>query len=147
VHELAGVFLHVDPLYAYPFLAAILEYVEIAVGAKGLLVLGDLVSFGKVRIIVVLPGEDTPAIDGTVRREPGFDGKIDHLFVEDRKCPGQTHAGGASVAVRLAAELRGAAAEYLAFREEVRVYLETDYAFITTKIQVNLLSLEEQLIG
>ena len=136
-----------DPLYAYPLLAAILEYVEIAVGAKGLLVLGDLLSFGKVRIIIVLPCEDAPAIDRTVRRESGFDGEINHLLVEDRKRPGQTHAGGTGVAVRLAAELRGAATEYLAFREEVRVHLETDYTFIATKIQAELLSPEEQLIG
>src|SRR5512135_2284002 len=136
-----------DPLYAYPLFAAVLEYVEKAVGANGLLVLGDLVSLGEIRIIVVLPGKDTSLIDGTMRRESSLDGEINHLLVEHRKCSRQTHAGGTGVAVRLATELRGAATEYLAFREEVRVYLETDYAFITTMIQVELLSPKEQLIG
>ena len=129
------------------FLLAVLEYVEIAVGADGLFVLGDLVSLGKIRIVIVLPGKDTSSIDGTVRRESRLDGEIDHLLVEHRKCSGQTHAGGTGVAVRLATELRGAATEYLAFREEVRVHLETDYAFITTVIQVELLSRRTGSLG
>jgi hypothetical protein len=130
----------VNPLYAYPLPVAVLEYVEIPVSAKRLLVLGDLVPFGKIRIIIVFPGKDTSSIDGTVRRQSGLDSEIDHFFVENRECPGQTHASGAGVTVGLAPELRGAATEDLAFREQVRVHLETDYAFITTIIQVELLS-------
>jgi hypothetical protein len=59
--------------------------------------------------------------------ESQLDGELDDLFVEDRKRPRQTHAGGAGMAIRLSPELRRTAAEYLALRKKMGMDLEAHY--------------------
>src|SRR5208337_4783802 len=74
-------------------------------------------------------GKNASSLYRAVCREARPDRKIDHPLIEHGQCPRQTHADRARMAVRLSAELGRAAAEDLAFCEEMGVYLKSDHPF------------------
>src|SRR5208337_1500121 len=85
--KLPRILLHVDPLYPDTLFAAVRKDREVAVDAEGLLILGNLVALGEVRIVVVLPGENTLPVYRAARGQPRLDGKIDHPLVEHGQGP------------------------------------------------------------
>ncbi len=86
-----------------------------------------LVALGQVRVEVVLAGEDADRLDGAAQRQPGPHRQLHHLLVERRQHAGHAQADRADVAVGLAAELGGAAAEDLGPGEELGVDLEPEH--------------------
>ena len=57
VHELAGVFFHVDPADADALSATVGLHIDVAVLGEGQFVLGNLVALGQVGVEIVLAGE------------------------------------------------------------------------------------------
>jgi hypothetical protein len=84
VNELAGIFFHVDPQYTDPFLIAININIKIALLANGFLILGDLVSLGEIRIVIIFPGKNALPVYGAMKGKAQLYGKGYNLFVEDR---------------------------------------------------------------
>jgi len=60
--------------------------------AQGALVLGYLISLGKVRVKIVFPGEDTCPRDTAADGESEPDAVINHLAVQHRQGAGHSHA-------------------------------------------------------
>ena len=108
---LAGVLFHVNPGQAHPFgliglVGLIVErHVKIAVLGNRQLVHADLVTLGQIRIKIVLARPAAAGRDPAVGGQGGFEGILDHPFVEHRQDPGQAHAHRTGVVVGLGAKL------------------------------------------
>ncbi len=85
VDELPGVLLHVDPRDPDPLRLPVDLDVDVAAQGERQLVLGDLVRLGEVRVEVVLPGEDAPALHRAGGGERRPDRELHHLAVEHRE--------------------------------------------------------------
>ena len=126
VRELADVLFQVEALDADPPGRAVDLDLQPAVLGQRRLVLADLVVLRHVGIEVVLPGEAARAVDPAVEGAGRADPELDRAAVDDRQHPGHALANRACLVVGRRAEGRGAAAEHLRAREELRVDLEPD---------------------
>ena len=97
-----------------------------AVLGEGLVVLGDLVTLGRVGVEIVLPCENRLWIDPAIEREAGLNGQLYRLAAEHRQGSGQSQANRANIRVGRRAETGGAAAENLGVRSELDVHLKPD---------------------
>ena len=102
-----------------------------AVQAEGLVVLGDLVPLGIVRVEVVLAVKDRALGDLAVEREPEQQRHLDRPLVRDRQRPRKRQADGAGARVRIIECADGAAAEHLRPGLQVDMDLEADHCFPT----------------
>ena len=126
VDVLAGVLLEMHSPHPDPLRPGLRVDQHVAVLAKGLLILADLVVLGEVWVEVVLPGEDAARRDVAVKGQPSEDGHLDRALVRHREGARLSRADGADLGVGWRAELGGTAAEHLARGEELSVDLEAD---------------------
>ena len=99
---------------------------RLAVGVGGLVVLGDLVVLGHVRVEVVLAGEHGPP-DLAAQGPTQPHGEVHRRPVGHRQRARQPQAHRAHVGVGLVAEAVGAAAEQLGGRAQLHMDLQADY--------------------
>jgi hypothetical protein len=85
--------------------------IEITVFAVRLVELASLVSFGQVRIEIVLARKDTALVHGEVESESGPNCELERLFVEYGERPRKPQTHRANLSIRLTAEFSGAAAK------------------------------------
>ncbi len=131
VQGLAGIFLHVharDADTGGPARGG--RVFDHAAGRQRLLVLGDLITLGEIRVEVVLPREHRRLVDPAPERERRLDRLVHGRAVQNGQRARQAEADWADVRVRRRAELGAAAAEDLRSRLELRVNLEPDDWFV-----------------
>ena len=112
VDQLAGVLLDVDMVQTDP---SAVGQLDVAADDQRRIELADLVGFGEVGIAVVLSVHFGDLGDLSVDCQACLDGVAHYLAVEHGQRAGQADTNRTAVRVRLAAELRGAAAEDLCF--------------------------------
>ncbi len=93
---------------------------------QGELVLRDLIALGKVRIEVVLPGENGLLVDLAAERQGRSNGQLHGAAIQDRKRARQPEADGTQLGVGFGTEAGAAAAEDFSGREELGVNLQAD---------------------
>jgi len=116
-----------------PFPAVCLDF-HAPLGRQGKLVLGDLVSFGKVRVEVVFPGKLAERRDAAFGRQRGADRILDHFLIEERDASGEAGADRAGMGVGFPPEEGGTAAENFAAGQKLGVNLQADDRFIFHEI-------------
>src|SRR5207253_1039229 len=92
--------------------------------------LGDLVALGEIRIEVVLAGEPVSGPDSAIQGQPGPNGELDGVAVQNRQAAGETQTGGTGLAVRRHPEPGATATEQLGLREQLGMNLQADDRFI-----------------
>jgi hypothetical protein len=80
-------------------LTVITGYFKKAVLAKREFILGDLVSFGQIRIEIVLPGKAGESINGAIHGQAGSNGILNGLPIQNRQGPGLAGADRTDTAV------------------------------------------------
>lgn len=126
VDRFSRILFKMDPSHVDLLQTISLSYDNGAATAEGFFELGNLVSFRKVGIEVVLTREAGKA--GYLRTEghAQFEGVLDSLFVGYRQSTGQTETDRAGMAVgRITVDIR-TAAEHLRFGGELSVDLQSD---------------------
>jgi hypothetical protein len=98
--------------------------------SQRILVHGDLVPLGEVRIKIVLPGEKAVRGDPAGSGQPQFDGKFDSLPVDHRKGTGLSSADRTSQGIGFFPESGGTTTEYLRLSEKLSMYFQTDDGFV-----------------
>src|SRR5450759_3920906 len=126
VHALAGVVFHVDAGDADALGTAVHHDIHEAMLGHRLVVLGDLVALGQVRVEVVLAREPRKGAYLAVQRERALDGQFHGLAAEHGERAGKAEANRAHVGVGRRAETGGAAAEDLGGRGQLHVDFEPD---------------------
>src|SRR3954453_16438228 len=124
VHGLRGVLLEVGAHDSDLDVAVRPRHRYGALHAERLVVLGDLVALGIVRVEVVLAVEGRARRDLTAEREAQPHGQLDRLAVRDRQRAGERQADGARLGVGRLEVRDRAAAEHLRARLQVDVDLE-----------------------
>src|SRR6185369_861913 len=122
VHQLAGILFHVDSGDTDTFPDSFDLDVQMPVLADREFVLADLVSFGEIRVEVVLPGEDRAGGNSAMGGQTGLDCKLHDLLVQYRQGARQAETDRAGLRVGGGAELRRAAAEDLGAGFQLDVY-------------------------
>ena len=128
--QFPGIFFHMDPGDADSFGFPIHVHVQMPVQGDGLIELGNLVGFGQIRIIVVLPVELAVALDLAVDGQGKPQGKFHHLLVDDGQSPGHAQAHRAYMGVGGTAEFRRAGAESLGLGFQFCMDFQTNYGCI-----------------
>src|SRR5438128_411877 len=104
MHQLACVFFDVSAMDSY-FLAI---DGEMSAQADRLRVLRNLVAFGQIRVKVVLAIELSGLRDFAVQGNPGFNGELDYLAVENRENSRHSQTNRTNMIVGIAAKICGA---------------------------------------
>jgi hypothetical protein len=97
---------------------------------EGLLVLGDLVGLGKIRIKVVFPSEDTGLIDAGANCQTHAEGQLHGPPIRHRENTGMAKAKGTGLRVGGCAEIGGTPAEELSPGQELCVDFEPYDGFV-----------------
>ena len=127
--EFAGVLFHVDPGQADASCPAAAFNLNKAVLGNGQIKLGDLVSFGQVRVEIVFAGKLVGPGDPAVCGKRHSDGIINDFFVQHRQHAGHAETDRAGVGVRLCSKGSGTGTKDLALGLELGVYLQPDDGF------------------
>ena len=81
VHQFAGVFFHVNSGDADFRLLSVNIQQDMAMLRQRICVLGYLITFGQIRIKIILPGKFAGFIDFAVCRQRHFHGELDDFFI------------------------------------------------------------------
>jgi hypothetical protein len=131
VQEARGVLFEVDALHSNASRYTVDLDIDVAVDAKGLVVLGDLIALHEVRIWVVLAVELSPSRYLAVQGESRHDRKLNSLPVYYGQDAGHAAANGANVGVGLgAAVVSAATAVHLRSRQQLGVRFQTNDNFV-----------------
>src|SRR5579872_516893 len=114
-----------DPLMDAPDLD-----IHIAMLRQRLIVLRDLVALRKIRVEVILAGENRAGINSAVQRQRGFDRELYRMAAQDRKSSRQPQANRANVGIRRSAETGRAATKDLGACRELDVHFQADYRLV-----------------
>ncbi len=129
VDQFTGILFEMNARDADSFLLPVDNDGKTAPQADRHIVLRDLVPLGKIRVEVVLAGEDRLRSNGTADGEPHAHGHAHRFTVEHGKRSGKPETDRAAVGIRRIAERGGAAAEHLGFRQKLGVNFEADDRF------------------
>ncbi|VVB64759.1 Uncharacterised protein [uncultured archaeon] len=114
MNQTPGVLLHVGSSNSYLPLAVIAFYQQMASCGQRIVVLADLRSLGQIRIVVVLPVEESLLLDLAVQGQTHPDAVLNSFLVENRQGPGQPQAHRTCVSVGLVGMVFGrTSAEHL----------------------------------
>ena len=130
VQELARVLLDVDAGDAHALFPRAGLDDERSPLAQGAVELADLIGFGQVGIKVILAVEAAAVVHMAAQRHAGHGRIAQHLGVEHRQRPRQSHAHGTHMRVGLRAEGVFAGAEHLAFCAQLHMRFQADDHFI-----------------
>ena len=116
MHELAGIFFHMDTGKADAFLFAFHVNIHPAMFSNRQVVLGRLPVFRQVRIVIVLAIELAVLVDFAVRGKASLDTELHHTLIYRGQYTGHTQANRAHMGVLVSTKFRGTTAENLGFR-------------------------------
>src|SRR5262249_28050541 len=101
---------------------------QVAVAAKGDVVLRDLIALGQVRVKVVLTVELGKLRYLAVQRQRGHDRVLDRLLIDDGERPWKAHTNWAVVGIGRRVRVIGRTpAKHLALSQQLRVDLKADH--------------------
>jgi hypothetical protein len=102
-----------------------------------ILIHGNLIAFGEIRIKIVFSGEKTGRANPARSGQPQFDGKLHSFPVHNRERPRLTGTDGASLRVRLLPKCGGAPTEYFRPGQELGMDFQANNGFIFHKIPLS----------
>src|SRR5919199_5659633 len=126
MHVLGGVFFEMQTCDADPDGTFGGRHVEVAAGADGGVVLGDLIPLRQVGVKVVLTRKHGPGRDFAIQSEPCHHPELDGLLVDDRQGARVPETDWAGVGVGLFTVGDPAGTEHLRLGGEMDVKLEPD---------------------
>jgi hypothetical protein len=126
VDALAGVVFHVDARNADAFLHAVDFNVDPAMLGYRLIVLRNLVALGKIRVEIILTGEDGSRIHAAIQGQAGLNRQFDGLPAQHGKGSRQPQTDRADVGIGRSAETGRAATEDLGVGGELDVNFQAD---------------------
>ena len=116
MHELAGIFFHVDTGQADAFLLTFHVNIHPAMFSNRQVVLGRLPVFRQIRIVIVLAVELAVLVDFAVRSKTSLDAELHHPLVYRGQYTGHAQTNRAYMGVLVSTKFRGTTAENLGFR-------------------------------
>jgi hypothetical protein len=82
MHQFSRVLFKMNSLDSHSIRTAIIILnFQISILAKGSLILGDLIPFGKIGVEIVLAGESRPPVNRAIHGDAGTDGMLNGPFV------------------------------------------------------------------